>query len=133
MLILLAHNGRNVLFHKDRPREVCVSEIKRKIDENGNNSLGKMSWRGKEKHERSFWKMDINEEAWLLDGTRESGNTEGRRNDTRREMRGKEANFFTKSVSAAGRYSTHPIDYNLLFHAFTASSSENDKRSFREV
>jgi hypothetical protein len=32
-----------VLFHKDKPREVCASVIKRKIDENGNNSLGKMS------------------------------------------------------------------------------------------
>jgi hypothetical protein len=69
----------------------------------------------------------------LLDGTHKSGNTEGRGNDPRSEMRGKEANFFTKSLSAAWRYSTHPTDYNLLFHAFTAPSSENDKRSFREV
>lgn len=88
---------------------------------------------GEEKHERSLGKTDINEEAWLLDGTHESGNTGWRRNDPRSEMRSKEANFFTKSQSIARRYSTHPIDYNLLFHAFTATSSENDKRSFREV
>jgi hypothetical protein len=31
------------------------------------------------------------------------------------------------------RYSTHPTDYNLLFHIFTATSSKNDERSFREV
>jgi hypothetical protein len=61
------------------------------------------------------------------------GKAEGRRSYTKSDMGGEEANFFTKSVSAAWRYSTHPIDYNLLFHAFTAVSSENDKRSFREV
>jgi hypothetical protein len=62
-----------------------------------------------------------------------SGKAEGRRHYTKNDTRGEEANFFTKSLSAAWRYSTYPIDYNLLFHAFTAVSSENDKRSFREV
>jgi hypothetical protein len=77
--------------------------------------------------------MDNNREAWLLDGGHKSRKAERRSNDPRSGMRGKEANFFTKSLSAAGRYSTHPIDYNLLFHAFTAPCSENDKRSLREV
>jgi hypothetical protein len=69
----------------------------------------------------------------LLDGAHKSGKAEGRSNDPRSGMRGKEANFFTKSLSAAGRYLTYPTNYNLLFHAFTAPSSENDKRSLREV
>jgi hypothetical protein len=90
MIILFAHKRRNVLLHKDRQQEVCVSETKRKIDENVNNGSGKMSRRGKEKHERSFGKTAIKEAAWLLDGTHKSGNTEGRRNDPRSEVRRKQ-------------------------------------------
>lgn len=52
--IIHAHNGINVVFPKDRRREVCVSEIKRKIEENGNNSLGKMSWRGRKNMREVF-------------------------------------------------------------------------------
>jgi hypothetical protein len=47
--------------------------------------------------------MNITGKTWLLDGMNKRGKAEGRRDDTKIELRGKEANFFTKSLSAAER------------------------------